>query len=239
MNHILIVDDDTEICHLLQVYLEKNAFRATAVHEGKAMWRVLDSLPIDLVVLDLMLPGEDGLEICRTLRVKEKTLPIIILSAKGEDTDRIIGLEMGADDYIPKPFNPRELLARIKVVLRRSHALPVIREAEGEPIFRFAGWVFESESRQLRSPEGITVPLSGGEARLLKVLVTHPGRSLNRDQLLELSQGREAQAFDRSVDVLIGRLRKHLGEDRKHPRIIVTERGIGYRFAAKLEPNAP
>lgn len=235
MKHILIVDDDHEICQLLHTYLEKNAFRATAVNNGKQMWQVLKQKKVDLMVLDLMLPGEDGLEICRTLRVKEKQLPIIILSAKGDETDRIIGLEMGADDYLPKPFNPRELLVRIKVVLRRTQSLPDVEEADGKRKFRFADWRFDPDARQLHSPQGVIVPLSGGETRLLHVLVSHPQRPLNRDQLLELSQGREAQAFDRSIDVLIGRLRKHLNEDSKHPQMIVTERGVGYRFAAKVE----
>jgi two-component system OmpR family response regulator len=234
-DHILIVDDDREICHLLCDYLEKNTFRASAANSGKAMWRCLEQKHIDLIVLDLMLPGEDGLEICRNLRAR-KSIPVIILSALGEETDRIIGLEMGADDYIAKPFNPRELLVRIKVVLRRTRALPATENLLAESgRLRFADWTLDVNKRHLHSPQGVLVPLSGGEFRLLQTLLEHPGRPLNRDQLLELTQGRESGVFDRSVDVLIGRLRRHLGEDAKHPAIIQTERGIGYRLAVPVE----
>lgn len=235
MNHVLIVDDDRDIRDLLQTYLEKNDLRASAVASGRQMWQRLQEKSVDLIVLDLMLPGEDGLEICRTLRVKQD-IPVIILSAKGEEMDRIIGLEMGADDYLSKPFSPRELLVRIKVVLRRAQSLPKTAETpDGKRRFRFLDWELDPASRQLHSPQGLTIPLSGGETRLLTVLLEHPRRALSRDFLLELSQGREAQAFDRSIDVLIGRLRKHLAEDTKHPQIIVTERGIGYRLAASVE----
>ena len=199
------------------------------------MWRCLEQKQIDLIVLDLMLPGEDGLEICRNLRAR-RSIPVIILSALDEETDRIVGLEMGADDYLTKPFNPRELLVRIKAVLRRTRALPAAGNAtENTSRLRFAGWTLDLNSRHLHSPQGVLVPLSGGEFRLLHTLLEHPGRSLNRDQLLELTQGREAGVFDRSVDVLIGRLRRHLGENAKAPAIIQTERGIGYRLAVPVE----
>jgi two-component system OmpR family response regulator len=222
---------------LLCDYLEKNTFRASTVNSGRDMWRCLEQKQIDLIVLDLMLPGEDGLEICRNLRAR-RSIPVIILSALDEETDRIVGLEMGADDYLTKPFNPRELLVRIKAVLRRTRALPAAGNAtENTSRLRFAGWTLDLNSRHLHSPQGVLVPLSGGEFRLLHTLLEHPGRSLNRDQLLELTQGREAGVFDRSVDVLIGRLRRHLGENAKAPAIIQTERGIGYRLAVPVEKN--
>jgi len=220
---------------LLCDYLEKNTFRASTVNSGREMWRCLEQKQIDLIVLDLMLPGEDGLEICRNLRAR-RSIPVIILSALDEETDRIVGLEMGADDYLTKPFNPRELLVRIKAVLRRTRAVPAAGNAtENTSRLRFAGWTLDLNSRHLHSPQGVLVPLSGGEFRLLHTLLEHAGRSLNRDQLLELTQGREAGVFDRSVDVLIGRLRRHLGENAKAPAIIQTERGIGYRLAVPVE----
>jgi len=233
LDHILIVDDDPEICHLLRDYLEKNGFRASAVSNGKALWQTLDDKQIDLVILDLMLPGEDGLELCRNLRARFD-LPILILSALGEETDRIIGLEMGADDYLPKPFNPRELLARVKVILRRTRSLPCTTAETSSRLF-FAGWALDLITRHLVSPAGVIVPLSAGEFRLLRVFLEHPKRVLTRDQLLELSQGREALPFDRSIDVLVGRLRRHLGENAKKPRIIQTARGAGYILAAEVQ----
>ncbi len=235
-DHILILDDDPEICNLLRQYLEKNSLRATTVNNGKALWKMLDEKHIDLIVLDLMLPGEDGLELCRNLRAR-LNIPIIILSALGEETDRIIGLEMGADDYLTKPFNPRELLARIKVILRRSRTLPGRNETETLSQLLFVNWTLDLTTRHLISPEKLVIPLSGGEFRLLRVFLEHPKRVLTRDQLLELSQGREAQAFDRSIDVLVGRLRRHLGENAREPRIIQTARGAGYILAADVTPK--
>ena len=232
-DHILILDDDPEICNLLRQYLEKNSLRATTVNNGKALWKMLDEKHIDLIVLDLMLPGEDGLELCRNLRAR-LNIPILILSALGEETDRIIGLEMGADDYLTKPFNPRELLARIKVILRRSRTLPGRNETETLSQLLFVNWTLDLTTRHLISPEKLVIPLSGGEFRLLRVFLEHPKRVLTRDQLLELSQGREAQAFDRSIDVLVGRLRRHLGENAREPRIIQTARGAGYILAADV-----
>jgi two-component system, OmpR family, response regulator len=239
VDHILILDDDLEICHLLQDYLEKNAFRVTAVSNGKALWRTFDEKKIDLLILDLMLPGEDGLALCRNVRARFN-IPILILSALGDETDRIIGLEMGADDYLPKPFNPRELLARVKVILRRTRTLPASDEIEVETQSRllFAGWTLDLVTRHLISPTGVIVPLSGGEFRLLRVFLAHPKRVLTRDQLLELSQGREALPFDRSIDVLVGRLRRHLGENAKKPNIIKTERSAGYILATEVQKQA-
>jgi two-component system OmpR family response regulator len=181
-----------------------------------------------------MLPGEDGLELCRNLRARFD-IPILILSALGEETDRIIGLEMGADDYLPKPFNPRELLARVKVILRRTRSLPgTTAETETRSRLLFADWTLDLITRHLVSPAGVVVPLSAGEFRLLRVFLEHPKRVLTRDQLLELTQGREALPFDRSIDVLVGRLRRHLGENAREPRIIQTARGAGYILAADV-----
>jgi two-component system OmpR family response regulator len=232
--HILVVDDDSEIRDLLQEYLTRNGYRTSAVGDGKGMWRALDGSHIDLIVLDLMLPGEDGLELCRNLRVGSK-VPVIMLTAKGDDMDRILGLEMGADDYLPKPFNPRELLARIKVVLRRASTMPWsdVEESEYLPIC-FSGWRLDPVTRHLTGEEGVVVPLSGAEYRLLQVLLAHPNRVLSRDQLLDLTQGRESDPFDRSIDVLISRLRKRLGDDPKTPQIIKTVRGEGYILSSRV-----
>ncbi len=232
--HILVVDDDPEIRELLQEYLTRNGYRTSAVGEGKGMWRALENGHVDLIVLDLMLPGDDGLKLCRDLRVTSK-VPVIMLTAKGDDLDRILGLEMGADDYLPKPFNPRELLARIRVVLRRVSTLPwqEVEEEEHQPIF-FSGWKLDPVTRHLIDEDSLVVPLSGAEYRLLQVLLAHPNRILNRDQLLDFTQGRESEPFDRSIDVLISRLRKRLHDDPKTPQIIKTVRGEGYILSTKV-----
>jgi two-component system OmpR family response regulator len=232
-DHILIVDDDAEIRRLLGDYLRRNGLRTTAVADGKAMWSALETERIDLVVLDLMLPGEDGLTLCRKLRA-DSDLPVIMLTARGDETDRIVGLEMGADDYVPKPFSPRELLARIKVVLRRARSLPRNLRPEEARALHFAGWTLDTTTRNLLSPQGVVVALSGAEYRLLKVLLTHPNRVLNRDQLLDLTRGREAEPFDRSIDVQVSRLRQRLGDDPREPALIKTVRGEGYVLAAQV-----
>jgi two-component system OmpR family response regulator len=232
-DHILIVDDDAEIRRLLGDYLRRNGLRTTAVADGKAMWSALESERIDLVVLDLMLPGEDGLTLCRRLRA-DSDVPVIMLTARGDETDRIVGLEMGADDYVPKPFSPRELLARIKVVLRRSRSLPRNLRPEEARLMRFAGWTLDTATRNLLSPDGVVVALSGAEYRLLRVLLTHPNRVLSRDQLMDLTRGREADPFDRSIDVQVSRLRQRLGDDPKDPALIKTVRGEGYVLAAQV-----
>ncbi|MDP3672405.1 MAG: response regulator [Telluria sp.] len=229
--HLLVVDDDREIRSLLTEYLEKVGYRVSAVADGRAMLRVLDQSRVDLVILDLMLPREDGLSLCRELR-KSSRMPILMLTARGEETDRIVGLEMGADDYLPKPFNPRELLARIRSVLRRAQSLPVNLEPEPATVFRFAGWTLDMAARELVAADGLLVPLSGAEYRLLRVFLDHPQRVLSRDQLLDLAQGRESILFDRSIDVLVGRLRRRLADDAKEPRLIKTVRGEGYVLAA-------
>jgi two-component system OmpR family response regulator len=230
---ILVVDDDAEIRDLLHTYLGKNGYRVTTAADGKGMWAALDREHVDLIVLDLMLPGDDGLVLCRTLRAGS-TLPVIMLTARGDEMDRILGLEMGADDYLPKPFNPRELLARIKGVLRRAHEMPA-GPADGEVgRLRFSGWCLDTAARQLHSPQGVVVPLSHGEYRLLHVFLTHPNRVLSRDQLLALTQGREAEPFDRSIDVLVGRLRKRLGDTARDQQIIQTARSEGYVLTARV-----
>lgn len=232
-DHILIVDDDGEIRSLLQDYLQRQGFVAYTACDGRDMRAMLEKESVDLVILDLMLPGEDGLTLCRDLRAHSE-LPVIMLTAKGEQTDRIVGLEMGADDYVTKPFHPRELVARIKAVMRRSRSLPDSGDADVSERLQFAGWTLDTESRQLVNPDGVVVPLSGGEYRLLSVLVTHPNRVLSRDYLLDRTRGREAQPFDRSIDVQIGRLRRRLGDEGASPRLIQTVRGEGYIFAAEV-----
>ncbi|MDO9253503.1 response regulator [Hydrogenophaga sp.] len=232
--HLLVVDDDREIRRLIEEYLTQAGYRVSTAADGKAMRRLMEQHRFDLVVLDLMLPGEDGLSLCRDLRSRSN-LPILMLTARGSEIDRIVGLEMGADDYLAKPFNPRELLARIRSILRRAHALPTNLVPEEVAVFRFAGWTLEVASRNVTAPDGLVVPLSGAEFRLLRVLLEHPHRVFSRDQLLELTNGREAILFDRSIDVLVGRLRKRLRDDGKEPALIKTVRGEGYVLAASVE----
>jgi two-component system OmpR family response regulator len=231
-DHVLVVDDDAEIRSLTAEYLRRNGLRVTVAGDGREMRQALDASRIDLVVLDLMLPGEDGLTLCRDLRARSN-LPVVMLTARSDDLDRIIGIEMGADDYLAKPFNPRELLARIKSVLRRARSLP---EASLEARrLRFAGWTLDLVSRSLGSPDGVVVPLSGTEFRLLKAFVEHPNHVLDRSQLLDLTLGREAAPFDRSIDVQLSRLRQRLRDDAREPRIIKTVRNQGYVLAAAVE----
>jgi two-component system OmpR family response regulator len=237
-DHILVVDDDAEIRNLLGDYLRKNGYRATVVADGKGMRTALSRGKFDLVVLDLMLPGEDGLSLCRKLRAESDT-PVIMLTARGEETDRIVGLEMGADDYVPKPFSPRELLARIKSVLRRARSLPANLRADDARVLRFAGWTLDVVARNLVSSEGVVAPLSGAEFQLLRIFLSHPNHVLTRDQLMVLSKGHEAEPFDRSIDLQVSRLRHRLGDDPADPRIIKTVRGYGYvlAVAVQMEPK--
>lgn len=235
--HILVVDDHAEIRQLLQRYLGDHGYRVTTAANGTEMQRALADAAIDLIILDLMMPGDDGLTLCRNLRAgPHAALPIIMLTAMGEDTDRIIGLEMGADDYLAKPFNPRELLARIKAVMRRTGAASQERALgeDGERLC-FLGWTLVPDARELIDPEQTLVPLSTAEFALLMALVTRPGRVLNRDQLLDLARGRDAKAFDRAIDTLVSRLRRKLGDQSRDPQIIKTIRGDGYLFAPKVE----
>jgi two-component system OmpR family response regulator len=233
-DHILIVDDDAEIRNLLSKYLLKNGLRVSAVADGRAMWQALDAGRIDLIVLDLMLPGDDGLTLCRTLRAKSSDIPVIMLTARGEETDRIVGLEMGADDYLAKPFSARELLARIKAILRRARSLPPNLRPDGAPRLRFADWVLDTVQRQLISVEGVVTQLAGTEYRLLLIFLQHPNRVLTRDQLVDLTQGKEADPLDRSIDVQVARLRHRLRDDAREPRLIKTVRGEGYVLAVAV-----
>ena len=233
-DHILVVDDDAEIRSLLREYLQKNGYRVTVVADGKGLWSAMAVASPDLIVLDLMLPGEDGFSLCRTLRARS-SVPVIMLTARGEETDRIVGLEMGADDYLAKPFNPRELLARIKSVLRRARSLPENLAPEKAIAFRFAGWTLDVATRNLTAPDGVVVALSGTEYRLLRIFLEHPGRVLTREQLVDLMISREAAAFDRAIDVQVSRLRHRLREDAREPAIIKTMRSQGYVFAAPVE----
>ena len=236
-DHILVVDDDTEIRNLLHEYLQRQGYRVTAVADGKGLRSAVATSHPDLIILDLMLPGEDGLTLCRDLRAKSE-IPIIMLTARGDETDRIVGLELGADDYVAKPFSPRELLARIKSVLRRARALPENLKNEESGLFRFAGWTLDAATRNLTSPQGVVVALSGTDFRLLKIFVDHPNRVLTRDQLIDLMLSRDAGPYDRAIDVQVSRLRQRLGEDAKEPAIIKTVRGQGYVFAAHVEAGA-
>lgn len=234
--HILIVDDDKEIRDLLGRFLDKHGLRVTTAADGREMKKALADWNVDLIVLDLMMPGEDGLTLCRNLRADSK-IPVIMLTAMGEEMDRIIGLEMGADDYLAKPFNPRELLARIKAVLRRTAERPGNIDGIGlsSACFIFSGWKLDIARRELFSPSGALVTLSGGEFELLQAFVTHPGRVLSRDQLLDLARGREAQPFDRSIDVQVSRLRRKIEDDPREPTLIKTVRSGGYMFATEVK----
>jgi two-component system OmpR family response regulator len=231
--HVLVVDDDREIRDLLGRFLTKHGYRVTAVQDGREMRRALADWNIDLVVLDLMLPGEDGLALCRELRAGSQ-IPIIMLTMMGEETDRIIGLEMGADDYLAKPFNPRELLARMKAVLRRARSAPAVPITAGRKILHFAGWKLDLTLRRIESPQGLIVDLSAGEFDLLVAFAEHPRRVLNRDQLLDLTHGRAEAPFDRSVDMQVSRLRRKIESNAKEPELIKTVRGGGYLFTASV-----
>jgi two-component system, OmpR family, response regulator len=234
-DHILIVDDDAEIRTLLRDYLHKQGYRVSVAANGREMRAAMNPARPDLVILDLMLPGEDGLSLCRDLRAGSD-LPVIMLTARGDEADRIVGLEMGADDYLPKPFSPRELLARIKSVLRRARALPDNLKPDEASAFRFAGWTLDIATRNLTSAMGVVVALSGTEFRLLRVLLDHPNRVLTRDQLVDFMMSRDAGPFDRAVDVQVSRLRHRLGDDAREPVLIKTVRSQGYVFAADVVP---
>ncbi len=238
-DHILIVDDDPEICTLVTLFFEKNGFRVSSAIDGQGLWTVLNHNPVDLIVLDLTLPDEDGLVLCRTLRASSN-VPVIILSARGEDVDRIIGLEMGADDYLTKPFHPRELLARVRSILRRtrSTALPDKGGKEEEHLtYHFAGWRLDLPTRQLYSPQKEKVFLSGSEFALLRIFLNFPNQVLSREQLLEFSYGKEGETYDRTIDMQVSRLRRRLREDPKTPELIKTVRGLGYVLSARVEKN--
>jgi two-component system OmpR family response regulator len=231
--HLLIVDDDKELCTLLSKFLGRHGYRVSIAHNGNEMAQILETSRVSLVILDLMLPGEDGLVLCRRLRATS-TLPIIMLTAMADEVDRIIGLEMGADDYIAKVANPRELLARVRAVLRRAGPAETGEAADQRRILEFAGWRLDVTHRQLYSAKNALVPLRAGEFELLLAFVERPRRVLSRDQLLDLSRGRSANAFDRSIDVQVSRLRRKIEPDPKEPTLIKTVRSGGYILAANV-----
>ncbi len=236
-DHILIVDDDREIRELAGNFLRKNGLDVTFAADGRQMWTQLERGTFDMIVLDIMMPGDDGLVLCRELRSgKHKRVPILLLTARSDDMDRVLGLEMGADDYLTKPFVARELLARIKAVLRRTRMLPPnfqVTEAGRE--LHFGDWRLDTTARHLVDKEGTIVSLSGAEYRLLRVFLDHPQRVLSRDQLLNLTHGREADMFGRSIDLLVSRVRQRLREDAREPAYIKTVRSEGYVFAAAVD----
>lgn len=232
--HILVVDDHKEIRDLLAKYLTKNGLRASVADGAPAARRALATSAIDLVVLDVMMPGEDGISLCRHIRETED-IPTIMLTAMGEETDRIVGLEVGADDYVTKPFNPRELLARIKSVLRRAQSMPKSARPAKQEQIAFDRWRFNTAQRELIDENDVVVPLSTGEFLMLEAFTSRPNVVLSRDQLLDITRGRAPNVFDRSIDNQVSRLRKKIEQDPKKPKIIKTVWGGGYQFVAKVE----
>jgi len=232
---IAVVEDDPEIRSLVGGLLSREGFEVALCSGGAELDRVIERRRVDLVVLDLMLAGEDGLSICRRLRADPSSTPVLMVTAKGNDLDRIIGLEVGADDYLPKPFNPRELTARVRAILRRTRDIHHVSSSPSSEVYRFAGWSLDAASRELLDPDGQPVGLTAGEYDLLLALLTHPQRVLNRDQLLDWTRGRSASPFDRTIDVQLSRLRRKLGDDGKPPTVIKTVRGGGYLFAPVVE----
>lgn len=230
--HILVVEDDREIRTMVSRFLSKNGCRVTVAEDARSMDRALGTARIDLIVLDIMLPGEDGLSICRRLRTTS-TLPVIMLTAAGDPVARVVGLEMGADDYVAKPFNPHELLARIKAVLRRATALPDTEDGAND-VVQFAGWQINPVSREVRNPEGTRIILTSAEFDLLFTFCRHARRTLTRDQLLDLSQRRAAGALDRSIDILVSRIRRKIEADPRDPQFIKTVRSGGYVFTSEV-----
>jgi len=232
--HILVVDDQQEICDLVREYLTGEGFRVSTANDGAGLREEMARSKIDLVILDLMLPGEDGLQLARELR-GDSDVGIIMLTGRGETVDRIIGLEMGADDYLPKPFHLRELLARVRSVMRRAASRAAEKSGGERPRVRFADWTLDLSSRELLSPTGEDVRLTTGEFELLAALVNHAHQVLSRDRLLDLSRHREAGPFDRTIDVQVGRLRRKLEDDPKNPAMIKTVRGGGYMFTPSVD----
>lgn len=237
MKKILLVDDDPELRQLLATYLGRHGFDTLVLPDTRQLDAFLDRYQPQLVVLDLMMPGEDGLAACRRLRARGETRPIIMLTARDEPVDRVIGLEMGADDYVGKPFDPRELVARIDAVLRRgmqtTTAAPVLQGG----VFHFGDWSFDRATRQL-SRAGDSVALTSGEFALLNALISNPGRPMKRERLLELTRGDDSESFDRAIDVQIHRLRRLIEEDPSHPRYLQTVWGVGYVFVPDADPAA-
>lgn len=232
--HIVVVDDHKDIRELVTRYLGEHGYRVSAAESSRAFFKLLEASAPDLLVLDIMMPGGDGLALCRELREGGRQIPIIFLTAMAEDMDRIIGLEMGGDDYLTKPFNPRELLARIKAVLRRAQSLPAQRGLVQAKTIRFDDQVLDTGRREVSGPDGVAVTLSTAEFKLLCVFLEHPGLVLSRDQLLDLTSGRSADVWDRSIDNQVSRLRRKIETDPKRPELIKTSWGGGYQFTAEV-----
>ncbi|KZD23685.1 response regulator [Tardiphaga robiniae] len=235
--NILVVEDDRETRTLIAKYLRTNSCNVTTAADGREMEKVMADTRVDLLILDVMLPGEDGLSLCRKVRA-ESQLPIIMLTARGEDVDRILGLEMGADDYLPKPFNPRELLARINAVLRRQATALNASATPNATALSFAGWQIDLRLRELRNPQGARVAMTSAEFDLLRAFVERSGRVLSRDSLLDLTQGRSAGSFERSIDVLVSRIRRKIEVDPQDAQMIKTVRSGGYMFTPTVEAVA-
>jgi two-component system OmpR family response regulator len=232
--HILVVDDARDIREPLVRYLKESGYRASAAESAAAARRAMRTSGIDLVILDIMMPGEDGLSLCRSIR-ESSGIPVIMLTARGEELDRIVGLEVGADDYVAKPFNPRELLARVGAVLRRTNTLPPRLRGPTAERYRFGEWTFNAAQREIVGPDGLALPLSSGEFKLLMAFLERPKVALSREQLLDLTKGRDAEVFDRSIDNQVSRLRRKIEQDPKNPRYIKTVWGGGYMFTADVE----
>ncbi|MFJ7354185.1 response regulator [Phyllobacterium sp. NPDC097923] len=230
--HILIVDDDDAIRDLLHEFLKKRGMRVSVARDSEEMQAIFSRTPVDLLILDVMLPGKSGMEICRDIRMHSR-VPIIMLTAITETTDRVVGLEMGADDYVSKPFDPRELLARVRAVLRRLDGPGPDRRIEPK-VYKFAGWTMDCSRRRLVSPDNVRVELTSGEFNLLETLVKSAQRMLSRDQLMELAGSNVAYGYDRSIDILISRLRRKMEDDPRSPKLILTIRGGGYQFVPEV-----
>ncbi|MDZ4840780.1 MAG: response regulator transcription factor [Hyphomicrobium aestuarii] len=228
--HVLVCDDDPDLSQLLSAFLQEHGFKVTLAADGRELQRQLRANPgVDLVILDVMLPGASGLELCRDLRATS-TVPIMMLTARGDETDRIVGLEMGADDYVSKPFGPNELLARIKALLRRARMSSPSLTGDRKQSFSFDGWRLDAARRELRNPDGVIIDLSAGEYDLLLAFLEAPQRVLSREHLLDVARNRPAQAFDRSIDIQVSRLRRKLGSSDDSEGLIKTVRGAGYMF---------
>jgi len=235
--NILVVEDDRETRTLIAKYLGANGCNVMTATDGQAMVRTMSDHRIDLLILDVMLPGEDGLSLCRKVRAESQT-PIIMLTARGEDVDRILGLEMGADDYLAKPFNPRELLARINAVLRRQTAAQHVSATNAATALTFLGWRIDFRLRELRNPAGARVAMTGAEFDLLRTFCERPGRVLSRESLLDFTQGRNAGSFERSIDVLVSRIRRKIEPDPQDATMIKTVRSGGYMFTPNVDAIA-
>jgi two-component system OmpR family response regulator len=234
VEHILVVDDDARIRQMLTRYFEDEGYRVTAVGDGAAMRAQIHVTPFNIILLDLVLPGESGLELAREIRANSD-VPIIMLTGKDDVLDRVVGLELGADDYMSKPFHLREVLARVRTIMRRRAPSVVAKPAETDDIVRFEGWVLDIGRREISAPDGSKMDLTTGEFDMLAVFVRHPGRVLSRETLMDLTRGRNLEAFDRTIDAQIARLRKKIEVDAANPQMIKSVRGIGYVFTGKID----